>query len=799
MGLNVIGLVSGGKDSFFSLLHCQAQGHRIVALANVYPATTGPEEDESDVDSFMYQTVGHQVIPLYAAATGLPVYRQPLVGRAVQEGREYAAGPDTLGSSDMDETESMTLVLRQVLAQHPEANAVSAGALLSTYQRTRVESVAVRLGLTSLAYLWQLPVLSALSALSAQSVPPDYLLDLAAAGLDARIVKVASGGLDESLLWTNVASAAGRMRLQRALQRFGLLDHSAEGTAMLLGEGGEYETLVVAGPSTLFAGGAVAVAEADRRVVQAGGGSAWLQVRRASVEATVSAGEPQVRVPGLLDARFVDVLRKKAEVETSAPALCAVPTQDSRLSTWCVVPSSSSSSITAATQSVVDQVRARLQTATALAPTRCIVRTTVLLRRMGDFGAVNAVYGTLFPGSEANPPARVAVACGDELPLGVDVVAHVTVLIPDEDNNVVDRQGLHVQSRSYWAPANIGPYSQAISVPIVRLVGGAAGDPPEAATALSGPRLVCVAGQIPLVPATMALPDAAVEAQAASDELRALSGGGSADGGQTGSAGGADGVGSAGCASFGFQATLALQHLWRIGLAVQVQWWSSAVAYVPRQSGVEPGGLAGLAVRAAQLWQAAHQWRPAAQDEDGDDDDDDSGPDLWDRTFDSRYYAPASSGRGGTDGEAALQLPDGRVLDASAATAVPPMFLAEVEELPRHAPVEWHAHAGFSHVAPGSVRVTCRAAAVAGQRQPLEYRTASSGLVHVVRLWPRGSWTAEDAAVLREPADAVYVDWSLCNASVTTAATSTPVVPCASLWSSRGEQLAAVVVQTRAE
>ena len=37
--LNVIALVSGGKDSFFSLLHCLANGHRVVALANLYPPT----------------------------------------------------------------------------------------------------------------------------------------------------------------------------------------------------------------------------------------------------------------------------------------------------------------------------------------------------------------------------------------------------------------------------------------------------------------------------------------------------------------------------------------------------------------------------------------------------------------------------------------------------------------------------------------------------------------------------------------------------------------------------------------
>ena len=53
----VLALVSGGKDSCFSMLECVASGHSIVALANLKPH----DEDENELDSYMYQTVGHQV------------------------------------------------------------------------------------------------------------------------------------------------------------------------------------------------------------------------------------------------------------------------------------------------------------------------------------------------------------------------------------------------------------------------------------------------------------------------------------------------------------------------------------------------------------------------------------------------------------------------------------------------------------------------------------------------------------------------------------------------------------------
>ena len=68
MALNVVALVSGGKDSFFSILHCLASGHQVVALANLHP----PVEDVADMESYMYQTIGHSIVPLYEQALGLP-------------------------------------------------------------------------------------------------------------------------------------------------------------------------------------------------------------------------------------------------------------------------------------------------------------------------------------------------------------------------------------------------------------------------------------------------------------------------------------------------------------------------------------------------------------------------------------------------------------------------------------------------------------------------------------------------------------------------------------------------------
>ena len=75
---------------------------------------------------------------------------------------------------------------------------------------------------------------------------------------------------------------------------------------------------------------------------------------------------------------------------------------------------------------------------------------------MEDFASINAVYSSYFG---VSPPARacVAVDLPASLRLMLDCVAYA-------EEKASDRQALHVQGLSYWAPANIGPYSQAVVV-----------------------------------------------------------------------------------------------------------------------------------------------------------------------------------------------------------------------------------------------------------------------------------------------------------------------------------------------
>ena len=78
-----LGMCSGGKDSCYNMLLCQQHGHEIIALANLLPAAPGVDE----LDSYMFQTVGHNVIPHYAECMGLPLYRRHISGSSVHQAR----------------------------------------------------------------------------------------------------------------------------------------------------------------------------------------------------------------------------------------------------------------------------------------------------------------------------------------------------------------------------------------------------------------------------------------------------------------------------------------------------------------------------------------------------------------------------------------------------------------------------------------------------------------------------------------------------------------------------------------
>eukprot|EP00775_Hariotina_reticulata_P010371 gene10371-10529_t len=213
--MKVIALVSGGKDSCYSMHLCAAHGHEVVALGNLLP----PDSNTDELDSYMYQTVGHQLVAAYASCTGLPLYRRRIMGISNSLTLSYS---ETKG----DEVEDLLSLLAFIQQQHPEVQAVATGAIASDYQRLRVENVCSRLGLVSLAYLWH--------------QPQDQLLsDMVANDIEAVLVKVAAIGLDpQKHLGKSIRQLLPTLR--RLRERYG---------CNVCGEGGEYETLTLDCPA----------------------------------------------------------------------------------------------------------------------------------------------------------------------------------------------------------------------------------------------------------------------------------------------------------------------------------------------------------------------------------------------------------------------------------------------------------------------------------------------------------------------------------------------------------------------
>lgn len=453
--MKFVALISGGKDSFFNILQCKLNGHQLVALANLHPA----DKRNDEIDSFMFQTVGHSVIDYYEECVGVPLHKRAITGGSTNVALEYVP-------TQHDEIEDLYELLKEVKKAHPDVEGVSCGAILSHYQRTRVENVCDRLGLTSLAYLWQLD----------QSELMNAMCDL---GLDARLVKVAAIGLTEKHLGKLISEMCPI--LTKLNQMYDV---------HVCGEGGEFETLVLDAPFFLKQLHIVSL-----EVVAHSSDVSFLT----KLEITV-LDKPELEVqkfekPALLLDDFIEVKNAVKEIVESESKHVPVKEKQNTSASFVVLPKvfslptriyisnivSMASTLEEQTFDVMSQIGLYLSSNGASFAE--VQHMTVLVLDMANFARVNSVYGGFFEDIYL-PPSRVCVET--TLPSPHLLQVSCIVLRP-----TFEKMGIHIRSRSYWAPQNIGPYSQAI----------VESRPNFKTTTLSG--------QIPLQPASMVLDSAA--------------------------------------------------------------------------------------------------------------------------------------------------------------------------------------------------------------------------------------------------------------------------------------------------
>ncbi|XP_061467509.1 diphthine--ammonia ligase isoform X2 [Rhineura floridana] len=471
--MKVVALISGGKDSCYNMMHCVAAGHQIVALANLRPAEN--KEGNDELDSYMYQTVGHHAIELYAEAMGLPLYRRTIKGTSVETGRVYTR-------CEGDEVEDLYHLLK--LVKDKEAvEGVSVGAIFSDYQRVRVEDVCKRLNLQPLAYLWR-------------QNQETLLKEMISSNIQAIIIKVAAFGLDPD---KHLGKTLDEMEPY-------LLELSKKYGVHICGEGGEYETFTLDCP--LFK--KKIVVDSSEVVVDSADAFApvvYLRLLKLHLEDKVqSLGKVLAVTCSCEEKQFEENTWPTSDEQKETAYITWHTSRPTSLKSSKAFECSGKSphgyqwitgisallntygSVQESAKNGISSLQAHLNS-TGLELTD-IILVHLYMKSMKDFAVINSVYMTAF---DLCPPARVCV----EVPLPEGLLFQMDCLAHKYDGMIGDvpcqqKQFMHVQSISHWAPANIGPYSQCIQV---------------------GDILYC-AGQIALVPCTMQLVGAGMEAEA---------------------------------------------------------------------------------------------------------------------------------------------------------------------------------------------------------------------------------------------------------------------------------------------
>jgi len=432
----VVGLVSGGKDSCYNLVQCVAAGHEVVCLANLRPEKNSQEEDSN-----MYQTVGWDCIEMLAKAMRLPLYVESIKGGGRSVGKDYLP-------TEGDEVEDLYRLLERV-TRETGVKGVAVGAILSDYQRVRVESVCIRLGLTPLAYLWQRD----------QS---ELLREMVLVGMESVLIKVACLGLNEKHL--------GRT-LQEVEEEMGRL--AVKWGVNVCGEGGEYETFTLDFP--LFR--QKLVAESSKIVTHSQDAFAPVcllvqklcfqekekffidkshleLVDKALAGTNISSLDPLEYCAPFHQlsntAHLSEGETEEVDLREAEQGFSEEPGGLFRVMNIAGSGETGADSIEDAFNKLETILRGN---AASLSQ---VVKVVMYVDSMQNYAAMNAQYNKHFG---LNPPARVCVGLGKEkLPPSCQVVLSLVGRREEEGRKV-----LHVQGWSHWAPANIGPYSQAVA------------------------------------------------------------------------------------------------------------------------------------------------------------------------------------------------------------------------------------------------------------------------------------------------------------------------------------------------
>jgi predicted ATP pyrophosphatase (TIGR00289 family) len=191
--MRVAVLATGGKDSALALFRVLKMGYEVKFLACMIPMRE---------DSWMFHYPNIRLVDFFADAVGISLVKAETSGIKEKE----------VGD------------LKQLI-EGLDVDAIVSGAIASAYQKSRIEKMCEQLGLRCIAPLWQ-------------ENPLDILKEILALKFDVIVTGVCAYGFSRDWLGRKLDDDAIEA-LKELNKRYGV---------SLVGEGGEYETLVLDAP-----------------------------------------------------------------------------------------------------------------------------------------------------------------------------------------------------------------------------------------------------------------------------------------------------------------------------------------------------------------------------------------------------------------------------------------------------------------------------------------------------------------------------------------------------------------------
>jgi diphthine-ammonia ligase len=223
INMRVAVLVSGGKDSVLALHRVLNEGYEVKCLVSMIPLRA---------DSWMFHYPNIRLTDLFAEAVGIQLVKAETSG--VKE----------------KEVEDLKRLIKKL-----DVKAVVSGAVASNYQKTRIDTVCKQLELKSVTPLWH-------------EDPLDILKEILELNFEVVITGVYAYGFDRQWLGKKIDE-----EVVEALVKL-----NKKYRTSIVGEGGEYETLVLDAP---FFKKRIKVIEAETIWENQGG---YLSITKAKLE-----------------------------------------------------------------------------------------------------------------------------------------------------------------------------------------------------------------------------------------------------------------------------------------------------------------------------------------------------------------------------------------------------------------------------------------------------------------------------------------------------------------------------------